>query len=82
MPVVGPGRNGGLLVSTEQEIRDLAVDVLGEWIKGYTTPEEGPQLRVTPIRFDDHGLHVRVEECNPFPSDPVEYRISVTVEAL
>ncbi|WP_435613273.1 hypothetical protein [Streptomyces sp. bgisy159] len=66
----------------EGEVRDLALDVLGEWIKGYTTPDEGPQLRFTPLRFEDNALHVRVEECDPFPGNEREFRISLNVEAV
>jgi len=67
----------------EAELRAFAMDVLADWIDGYTTPEEGPQLRVRPVvTRDSTYLDVRVEECDPFPTNPRNFRISLTVEEL
>ncbi|MFE5093249.1 hypothetical protein ACFRCI_23530 [Streptomyces sp. NPDC056638] len=65
------------------ELRAFAMDVLADWIDGYTMPEEGPQLRIRPVVMSDSAyLDVRVEECDPFPANERHFRISLTVEAL
>ncbi|MFJ6636597.1 hypothetical protein ACIQMR_35315 [Streptomyces sp. NPDC091376] len=68
----------------EHEVQDYALDVLGEWIKGYETPEEGPQRRYRLLSFSDDGrsVDVRVETCDPLPSEPQDFRIWLEVEAL
>jgi hypothetical protein len=45
-------------------------------------PDEGPQLRITPVRDDGAYLYVRVEECDPFPANAREFRIEVTAEEI
>lgn len=59
-----------------------ALGTLATWLDGYTTPEEGPQLRIRPTFAGDGFLDVRVEECDPLPDNPREFRITVTVEEL
>lgn len=67
----------------EAELRAFAMDVLADWIDGYTTPEEGPQLRIRPLVLRDCAyLDVRVEECDPFPVNARDFRIRLDVEAL
>ncbi|MFE7399583.1 hypothetical protein [Streptomyces sp. NPDC057557] len=66
------------------DVQALALDTLAEWFDGYTVPEEGPQLRFKPVAVADDGrsIDVRVETCDPFPSDSREFRIWLEVEAL
>ncbi|MFF1417605.1 hypothetical protein [Streptomyces sp. NPDC058280] len=67
------------------DVQAFALDVLTDWIDGYTTPTEGrPQLRFRPVALAEDGrsVDVRVETCDPFPSDPRDFRIWLEVEAL
>lgn len=64
------------------EIRAVALDVVADWLDCYTTPEEGPQLRIRPIATGDGYVDVRAEECDPFPGNERVFRVSVKVEAL
>lgn len=59
-----------------------ALGTLAGWLDGYTHPEEGPQLRIRPVNAGDDYLDVRVEECVPFPDNPRDFRIVITVEEL
>ncbi|MEV5319137.1 hypothetical protein AB0K92_16030 [Streptomyces sp. NPDC052687] len=65
-----------------EAVRAEAVGTLAAWINGYSVPDEGPQLRFRLVTADDDHVHVRVEECDPFPTNPREYRVTVKVEAL
>ncbi|MFF1684481.1 MULTISPECIES: hypothetical protein [unclassified Streptomyces] len=65
------------------DVQDFAVDVLADWLDGYSAGNDGPQLRFKPVALEDGGsLRVQVEECDPFPSNPREFRITLTVEEL
>jgi hypothetical protein len=66
------------------EVQAFALDTLAGWIKGYTEPDSGPQLRFSPVAVAEDGrsIDVRVEACDPFPSDPRNFRIWIEVEAL
>jgi hypothetical protein len=69
-------------VSRTEVVHAEALGTLACWLDGYTTPEEGPQLRIRPAFAGDDYLNVVVEECVPFPDNPREFRITVTVEEL
>ncbi|WP_406161026.1 hypothetical protein [Streptomyces canus] len=69
------------MIQTE-EIHAVALDVVADWLDCYTTPEEGPQLRIRPIAQGDGYVDIRAEECAPFPTNAREFRVTVTVEAL
>lgn len=65
------------------ELQAFAMDTLADWIDGYATPEEGPQLRIRPLAMRDSAyMDVRVEECDPFQGNDRTFRISMTVEEL
>jgi hypothetical protein len=64
------------------DVKAEAVGTLAGWLGGYSTPDEGPQLRFRLVTSDDNHVYVRVEECDPFPTNPREFRVTVTVEEL
>ncbi|WP_327712407.1 hypothetical protein OG912_32310 [Streptomyces sp. NBC_00464] len=67
------------------DVQDVALDTLADWIDGYATPVDGrPQLRFKTVALaeDGHSIDVRVETCDPFPSDPRHFRITLAVEKL
>ncbi|MGW2515009.1 hypothetical protein ACWC0A_37705 [Streptomyces scopuliridis] len=67
------------------DVQAFALDTLADWINGYTTPTDGrPQRRFKALAVADDGrsIDVRAETCDPFPSDPRDFRITLTVEAL
>lgn len=71
-------------MTAAQDVQSYALDVLAEWVGGYNVPDVGPQKRFTVTAVADDGLSidVRVETCDPIPSDPQDFRITLSVEAL
>lgn len=72
-----------MAVTREHDVQDYALDVLGEWIDGYDTPEEGPQRRYSLLSFSDDGrsIDVRVQPGEPGVRSR-DFRITLNVEAL
>jgi hypothetical protein len=68
--------------SRTREVHAEALGTLANWLDGYTHPAEGPQLRIRPVSTGDDYLDVCVEEWIPFPDNPRNFRIVVTVEEL
>ncbi|MFD4699793.1 hypothetical protein [Streptomyces niveus] len=72
------------MADLKDDVQDFALDTLADWIDGYSTPDTGPQLRfkAMSVAEDGRSVDVRVETCDPFPSDPKNFRIWIEVEEL
>ncbi|KUF18844.1 hypothetical protein [Streptomyces silvensis] len=66
------------------EVQDMALDTLAEWLPGYTYPETGPQQKITHEATADDGryIDVRTETVGAYPSDARTFRVWVEVEEL
>lgn len=68
--------------SRTKAVKAEAIGTLAAWIDGYSVPDEGLQLRFRSVTSDDDHVYVRVEECDPLPTRPRGYRITVAVEEV
>ncbi|MFJ3248348.1 hypothetical protein [Streptomyces sp. NPDC086782] len=66
------------------DVQDIALDTLAEWLPGYTYPETGSQQKITHEATAEDGryIDVRVETLDSNPSDARTFRVWLEVEAL
>lgn len=66
------------------DVRDIALDTLAEWLPGYTYPDSGPQQKITHMATAEDGrsIDVRMETLDSYSSDARTFRVWLEVEAL
>ncbi|GAA1064692.1 hypothetical protein [Streptomyces asiaticus] len=65
-----------------EQIQGIALDTLVEWMDGYYADGERPQLRIRPADVGTDSAVFTVEECDPFPGDARQFRVTVMAEEI
>ena len=65
--------------ASREEITDYVLGTLADWLVGYTFPEEGRQLRIRVVGYDDESVTISAEAMDTFPVDKSRFRVEVLV---
>ncbi|MEU7243399.1 hypothetical protein [Streptomyces sparsogenes] len=65
-----------------EQIQDIALDTIVEWMDGYFHADERPQIRIRPADVGTDSAVFTVEECDPFPDNARKFCLTVTAEEI